>query len=106
MLPKLTKDEFIVLNLVIVSGVLLIIISSYVFPRIVKVYWNSSKRLLQYIITFAEKRIQNFRQIKKCTKIRAIFSKIFLPLKYVGFIESGVIRLGSFILVKVKNKIL
>ena len=37
MLSKLTNDEFIVLNLVIVGGVLLIIISFYVLPGIAKV---------------------------------------------------------------------
>lgn len=84
-LSKLTNDEFIVLHVVIVSGVLLIIISSYVLPRIAKAYWNSSKILLQYIKTFDK-------------------SKIFLPFKYVGFIERIVIKLISSILVR--NKIL
>jgi len=65
MLLKLTKDKFIVLNVVILSGVLVIIISSYVLPRIAKVYWNYSKKLSKYIISFGKKRIQNFRQIKK-----------------------------------------
>ena len=44
-LSKLTKDDFIVLNGVIISGVLLIVISSYVLPRIAKAYWNYSKKL-------------------------------------------------------------
>ena len=94
MLSKLTKDEFIVFNVVIVGAVLLIILSSYVLPRIAKVYWNSSKKLS----------LQNFRQIKQNRKIRYIFSKIFVPLKYVGFLESGLTRVGSSILVR--NKIL
>ena len=84
MLPKLTKDEFIVLNVVIVGGVLLIIISSYVLPRIAKAYWNYSKKLSQYIIIFGEKKIQNFGQIKNSRKIRSISklgSKIFVPFK-------------------------
>lgn len=72
MLSKLTNDEFIVLNGIIVGGVLLIIISSYVLPRIAKVYWNYSKKLSQYIITFDEKRI------------RKLGSKIILPFKYIG----------------------
>ena len=89
-LQKLTKDEFIVLNVVIVGGGLLIIISSYVIPRITKACWNYSKKLSQYTITFGEKRINNFQQIKKSRKIRSIFrlgSKIFVPLKSVGFLE-------------------
>jgi uncharacterized membrane protein len=45
MLSKLTKNEFIVLNVVIVGGVLLIIISSYILTRIHKAYWNYSKKL-------------------------------------------------------------
>ena len=106
-LSKLTNHEFIVLNVVIVGGVLLIIISFYVLPRIAKAYWNYSKRFSQYIITFGEKRIQNFAQIKKSRKIRSISklgSKIFVPFKYLGFIERGAIKVGSSILVR--NKIL
>lgn len=80
MLSKLTNDEFIVLNGIIVGGVLLIIISSYVLPRIAKVYWNYSKKLSQYIITFSEKRI---RKMKKSKKIRKLGSKIILPFKYI-----------------------
>jgi hypothetical protein len=99
MLSKLTKNEFIVLNVVIVGGVLLIILSSYILPRIHKAYWNYSKKLAQYTINFAEKRIRNFGQIwtnKKSRKIRSIYklgSKIFVPFKYVGFIERGAIIL-------------
>jgi hypothetical protein len=102
-LSKFTKDEIIVLNLVIVGGVLLIIISSYLLQRIAKASWNYSKKLSQYTIIFGEKRIQNFRQIKKYRKIRSIFklgSKIFVPLKYVGFLERRLIRVGSSILVR------
>jgi len=104
MLSKLIKDEFIALNLVIIGGSLFIIISFYVLPRIAKASWNYSKKFSKNTRTFAEKRIHNFRQIKKTRKIRSIFSKIFVPLKYVGFLESGVIRIGSSILVR--NKIL
>lgn len=85
-LSKLTNAEFIVLNVVIVGGVLLLIISSYVLPRIAEAYWNSSKILSQYIITFGK--------------------KIFFPFKYVGFIERGVIKVSSSILILVRNKIL
>ena len=93
MLSKLTNDESIVLNVVIVGGVLLIIISSYVLPRIATAYWNYSKKLSQYTIIFGEKRI---RKIKKSRKIRKLGSKIFVPFKYIGFIERGVIKLGSY----------
>jgi hypothetical protein len=41
---KLTSDEFIILKGVITSGVLLIVISSYVLPRIAKAYWDYSKK--------------------------------------------------------------
>jgi hypothetical protein len=92
MFSKLTNDEFIVLNVIIVGGVLLIIISSYVLPRIAKVYWNYSKKLSQYIITFSEKRI---RKMKKSKKIRKLGSKIILPFKYIG--------LSS---IRVRNKII
>jgi hypothetical protein len=74
MFSKLTKDEFMVLYVVIVGGVLLIIISSYVLPRIAKVYWNYSKKFSQYIITSGEKKIW---KTKKSKKIRGLGSKIF-----------------------------
>jgi len=101
MLSKLTNDEFIVLNVVIVGGLLLIIISSYLIPRIAKAYWNYSKKLSQYTITFGEKRI---RKIKKDRKIRKLGSKIFVPFKYIGFIERAAIKVRSSI--RVRNKIL
>ena len=41
-LSKFTKDKIIVFNIILVGEVLLIIISSYLLPRIAKVYWNSS----------------------------------------------------------------
>jgi hypothetical protein len=44
-LSKFTNDELIALNVVIVGGVLLIIISYYLLPRIAKAYWNYSKEL-------------------------------------------------------------
>jgi hypothetical protein len=48
-LSKLTKDEFIVLNGVIVNGVLLIVVSSYILLQIAKAYSNYSKKVSQYI---------------------------------------------------------
>ena len=94
-LSKYTNDELIVLNVVIVGGILLIIISSYVLPRIAKAYWNYSKKLA---ITFSKKRIQKSRKISK------LGSKIFVPFKYIGFIERAAIKVGSSI--RVRNKIL
>ena len=97
MVSKLTNDESIFFNLVIVGGGLLIIISSYVIPRIAKAYWNYSKKLSQYTLTFGEKRI---RKIKKSRKIRKLGSKIFVPFKYIGFIERAAIKVGSSIRVR------
>jgi hypothetical protein len=94
MLSKLTKDKFIILNVVVVGGVLLIIISSYILPRIAKIYWDYSKKFSQYIITSGEKRIW---KIKKSRKIRGLGSKIFVPFKYIGFIERAAIKVSSFI---------
>jgi hypothetical protein len=90
-LSKLTKDEFIVLNVVIVGGVLLIIISSYVLPRIAKVIMYS-KKFSQYIITSGEKRIW---KRKKSIKIRELGSKIFVLFKYIGKVNSF-IRVREF----------
>lgn len=83
-LSNLTKDEFIVLNGVIVNGVLLIVVSSYVLLRITKAYWNYSKKVSQYIKIFGK--------------------KVFLPFKYIGFVKRRVIKFRSSILIK--NKIL
>lgn len=65
---KLTKDEFIVLNVVTISGVLLIVVSSYVLPRIAKAYWNYSKISANYILTFGEKYFLPFKKIPKIKK--------------------------------------
>jgi len=100
-LSKFTNDELIALNVVIVGGVLLIIISYYLLPRIAKDYWNYSKKSAQYTLTSGEKII---RKIKKSRKIRKLGSKIFVPFKYIGFIEIAAIKVGSSS--RIRNKIL
>lgn len=94
---KLTNNELIVLNIVIVSEVLLIIISSYVLPRIVKAYSNYSKKLSHYTINFGKKRMW---QIKKSRRIKKLGSQILIPFKYIGFIERAAIKVGSSIRVR------
>ena len=49
-LSKYTNDELIALNVVILGGVLIIIISYYVLPRIAKAYWNYSKKLMDKLM--------------------------------------------------------
>ena len=98
---KLTNEEFIVFNVVIVGGILVI---SYVIPRIAKAYYNYSKRVSQYIISFGEKKIKNDKKSKRINSISKLGSKIFIPFKYVGFVERGVIKVGVSILAR--NKIL
>lgn len=96
-ISKLTNDEFIVLNIVIVSGFLLVIISYYTLPRIAKAYWQYSKKLSQYTLTFGKKRI---RKLKKSRRIRELGSKILVPFKYIGFIERAAIKVGSSIRIR------
>ena len=50
-LSKYTNDQLIALNVVILGGVLIIIISYYVLPRIAKAYWNYSKKLIDKLIS-------------------------------------------------------
>jgi hypothetical protein len=88
---KLTNDEFIICNIVIVSGFLLIIISYYVLPRIAKASWNYYKKLSQYTISFGKKGV---RKIKKSRRIRKLGLKLLVPFKYIGFIK---IKVSSFI---------
>ena len=54
-LSKYTNDELIALNVVILGGVLIIIISYYVIPRIAKAYWNYSKKLMDKLISKRKK---------------------------------------------------
>ena len=71
-LSKFTNDELIVINLIIVGGVSLIIISSYLLPRITKAYWNYSKKLSRYTITFCKKRIRKIKEFRKIRKQKHI----------------------------------
>jgi len=70
MLSKLIENELIVLEVLIIGGFVLLIISFYLLPR--QAYWNSSKRVSNRTLTFVEKRIDNLGQIKKLRKIRKI----------------------------------
>ena len=54
-LSRYTNDEWITLNVVILGGVLIIIISDYVLPRIAKAYWNYSKKLVNKLISKRKK---------------------------------------------------
>lgn len=54
-LSKYTNDELFALNVVIIGGVLIIIISYYVIPRLAKAYWNYSKKLMDKLISKRKK---------------------------------------------------
>ena len=99
-LSKLTIDECIVFNLVIVGGILSIIVSSYILPRVGKAYWHYSQKAAEYTISSIENSIDHLKNSRKIKKLRYSISqlgqKIFVPFKYVGFFEKGVMKLGSY----------
>ena len=74
-LSKYTNDELIVLNLVIVGGVLLIIISSYVLPRIYKAYWNYSKKLMDKLISKTKKHLSKLKKQKRPNQSKLILKQ-------------------------------
>ena len=99
-LSKLTIDECIVFNLVIVGGILSIIVSSYILPRVGKAYWHYSQKAAEYTISSIENSIDHLKKSRKIKKLRYSISKlsqkIFLPFKYVGFLENGALNLISY----------
>ena len=54
-LSKYTNNELIAINVVILGGVLIIIVSYYVLPRITKAYKNYSKKLMNKLISKRKK---------------------------------------------------
>ena len=92
---KLTRDEEIVFNVVIIGGVglVIIIISYYVIPRVARAYWRFFKKSAKYTISSVENRIDH---LKKSKKLKKLGQKIFIPLKYFGFIENGALKLVSY----------
>ena len=99
-LSELTISKCIVFNVIIVGGILLIIGSYYILPRIGRVYCNYSQKLAQYTISFVEIRIDHLKKSRRIKKLRCSISKlsqkIFLPFKHVGFIENGALNLISY----------
>ena len=78
-LSKYTNDELIALNVVILGGVLIIIISYYVLPRIAKAYWNYSKKLMDKLIS--KRKEQRRRNQSKLILKQAQFIVCFLLIK-------------------------
>ena len=77
-LSKYTNDELIAVNVVILGGVLIIIISYYVLPRIAKAYWNYSKKLIKGEALIRVSRVEKFVEINKracpfIRKVRVVF---------------------------------
>ena len=82
---KYTNDELIALRVVIVGGVLLIIISYYVLPRIAKVYGNYSKKLMDELISKRKKHSSKLKEQKRRNQSKLI-------LKQAQFIVCYLIR--------------
>ena len=61
-LSKFTNDELIALNVVILGGFLIIIISYCILPRIAKAYWNYSKKLVDKLISKRKKHLSKLKQ--------------------------------------------
>ena len=78
-LSKYTNDELIAVNVVILGGVLIIIISYYVLPRIAKAYWNYSKKLMDKLIS--KRKEQRRRNQSKLILKQAQFIVCFLLIK-------------------------
>jgi len=64
-LSKYTNDEFIARNVVILGGVLIIIISYYVLPRIAKAHGNYSKKLMDKLISKRKKHLSKLKEQRR-----------------------------------------
>lgn len=94
---ELTISKCIVFNLVIVGGVLLVIVSSYLLPRVGRAYCHYSRKSVEYTISFIENRIDHLKKSQKLRySISKLSQKLFLPFKYVGFLENGALNLMSY----------
>ena len=74
-LSKYTNDELIALNVVILGGVLIIIISYYVLPRIAKAYWNYSKKLMDKLISKRKKHLSKLKKQRRRNQSKLILKQ-------------------------------
>lgn len=74
-LSKYTNDELIALNVVILGGVLIIIISYYVLPRIAKAYWNYSKKLMDKLISKRKKHLSKLKEQRRRNQSKLILKQ-------------------------------
>lgn len=64
-LSKYTNNELSALNVVILGGVLIVIISYYVLPRIAKANWNYSKKLMDKLISKRKKHLSKLKEQRR-----------------------------------------
>ena len=74
-LSKYTNDELIAINVVILGGVLIIIISYYVLPRIVKAYCNYSKKLMDKLISKRKKHLSKLKEQRRRNQSKLILKR-------------------------------
>ena len=65
----------IALNVVILGGVLIIIISYYVLPRIAKAYWNYSKKLMDKLISKRKKYLFKLKKQRRRNQSKLILKQ-------------------------------
>ena len=88
-LSKYTSDELIAINVVILGGVLIIIIIYYVLPRIAKAYWNSSKKLMDKLISKRKNHLSKLKKQRRRNQSKLILKQAQFIVCY--FIRTEVI---------------
>ena len=73
-LSKYTNDELIALNVVMLGGVLIIIISYYVLP-IAKAYWNYSNKLMDKLISKRKKHLFKLKEQRRRNQSKLILKQ-------------------------------
>jgi len=74
-LSKYTNDELIVFNVIILSGVLIIIMSYYVLPRTAKAYWNYSKKLMDKLTSKRKNHLIKLKEQRRRNQSKLILKQ-------------------------------
>jgi len=74
-LSKYTNDELIVFNVIILSGVLIIIMSYYVLPRTAKAYWNYSKKLMDKLTSKRKNHLFKLKEQRRRNQSKLILKQ-------------------------------
>jgi len=97
-ISKLSHSQFLLLNTILVGGIVVVVENFYLLPKILKGHWKLSKNIAESAFNIVDnitlEKITNHKSINRSTSfLRKYYSKIFIPFKYIDFIEKLIIQL-------------